>query len=226
MLTARPLPPFLVARHRKWLSEMREGDRARLADLAESGQHPKAMIVACCDSRVMASDVFGTGAGDFFVHRNIASLVPPFQPDGRQHGTSATIEFAVTTLAVAHLIVMGHYGCSGVRGCHDMMSGEAPELEDPASFVGSWLRVLEPGYAAVAARGLPLEDSVVALEKQAVLSSLENLMTFPFVREAVEAGRLEIHGVWKDIRDGGLEVFDAGSQRFERIGGGAPSPIK
>ena len=217
MKHARPLPPVLIARHQRWMEQMPDTDRTRLADLAHEGQQPQAMIIACCDSRVMASDVFGAEAGEFFVHRNIANLVPPFQPDGQQHGTSATIEFAVTVLKVAHLIVMGHYGCGGVKGCHDMFAGEAPELTDPASFVGSWLRVLEPGYQAVAAQKLDFDDRLVALERQAVLVSLDNLMTFPFVRSAIEAGKLEIHGVWKDIRDGGLEVYDAEAERFARL---------
>lgn len=218
MQFARPLPGFLIERHQKWMADMPQQERSRLAGLAHHGQQPQAMIIACCDSRVMASDVFGAGAGEFFVHRNIANLVPEFQPDGQQHGTSATIEFAVTSLNVAHLIVMGHFGCGGVKGCHDMLSGQAPELTDPASFVGSWLRVLTRGYETVMARNLPVEQRLVALEKQAVLTSLENLMTFPFVRSAVEAGRLEVHGVWKDIRDGGLEVYDAEKQEFERLG--------
>jgi carbonic anhydrase len=217
MELARPLPPFLVDRHRRWRAAMPESDRSRLAGLAEAGQHPQAMIIACCDSRVMASDVFGAAAGEFFVHRNIANLVPPFQPDGQQHGTSATIEFAVTVLKVAHLIVMGHFGCGGVQGCHDMLSGRAPELTEPTSFVGSWLRVLTPGFETVEKLGLAPQERLVALEKQAVLISLQNLMTFPFVADAIAAGRLEIHGVWKDIRDGGLEVYDAASGSFQRI---------
>ena len=214
---ARPLPSFLAERHRRWRSAIPHEDRTRLAGLAASGQSPQAMIIACCDSRVMASDVFGAAAGEFFVHRNIASLVPPYQPDGQQHGTSATIEFAVTTLKVRHLIVMGHYGCGGVKGCHDMLSGEAPELLEPASFVGSWLRVLTPGFEAVRARDLPPEARLPALEKQAVLVSLENLMTFPFIASAVRAGDLQIHGAWKDIRDGSLEVYDPEMDAFQRV---------
>lgn len=223
METARPLPQFLVERHRAWLGGMTHADRERLTRLATGGQHPRAMIVACCDSRVMAADVFGTSAGDFFVHRNIANLVPPNQPDGQQHGTSATIEFAVTTLGVRHLIVMGHYGCGGISGYDAMRSGAAPELHEPTSFVGSWLRLLAPAYDAVRARELPREARLCALEKQGVLTSLENLMTFPFVRAAVAAGRLEIHGVWKDIRDGGLEVYDAAAHAFLRIDAREPA---
>lgn len=214
---ARPLPPFLAERHRQWRAALPQVDRARLAELAVGGQHPQAMIIACCDSRVMASEMFAAAAGEFFVHRNIANLVPPFQPDGRQHGTSATIEFAVTTLRVAHLIVMGHYGCGGVKGCHDMLTGRAPELTETTSFMGSWLRVLAPGFEAVRELDLAPEARLAALEKQGVLISLQNLMTFPFVSAAVRAGTLQIHGAWKDIRDGALEVYDAEAGTFLRV---------
>lgn len=214
---ARPLPAFLAERHRRWRAAVTDEDRTRLAELAAFGQNPQAMIIACCDSRVMATDMFGAGAGDFFVHRNIASLVPAYQPDGQQHGTSATVEFAVKTLKVRHLVVMGHYGCGGVKGCHDMLSGKAPELLEPTSFVGSWLRVLTPGFEAVEARDLAPEARLAALEKQAVLVSLGNLMTFPFVAGAVRAGDLELHGAWKDIRDGSLQVYDARSDSFQPV---------
>ena len=109
---------------------------------------------------------------------------------------------------------MGHHGCGGVRGCHDMLAGLAPDLDTPTSFVGTWLQILKPGYEALAGRGLTYEARIAALEKEAVLVSLRNLMTFPFVAEAVLSGRLQLHGAWKDIRDGGLELYDAATETF------------
>ena len=204
---ARPLPPTLVQRYREWQARRGPEDIARYAETAEA-QHPKAMIITCCDSRVLISEIFGEGPGDFFIHRNIANLVPPHEPDGRSHGTSATIEYAVIALGIEHLIVMGHHGCGGVRGCHDMLAGLAPALDLPTSFVGTWLRILKPGYESLSGRGLDYETRIRTLEKEAVLVSLRNLMTFPFVAERTESGQLELHGVWKDIRDGSLEVYD------------------
>lgn len=215
MRHAKPLPDFLVARHRQWHATEFAKDRARYAELAAHGQDPSAMIITCCDSRVQASECFGAEAGEFFVHRNIANLVPPHQPDAQYHGTSATIEFAVKALGVAHLIVMGHWGCGGVKGCHDMLTGRAPELAAPDSFIGNWVRILEPGYRAIA--DLPPAERLAALERQAILVSLANLMTFPFVRAAVGTGTLEIHGVWQDIRDGRLEVYEAETGTFRRL---------
>jgi carbonic anhydrase len=214
MKHARPLPENLVERYRAWQERRTPEDLALFAEAAAKGQNPTAMIITCCDSRVLIAEIFGEGPGDFFIHRNIANLVPPHEPDGRSHGTSASIEYAILALDVRHLIVMGHHGCGGVRGCHDMLAGLAPALDLPTSFVGTWLRILKPGYEALAGRGLDYEERIRVLEKEAVLVSLRNLMTFPFVRDRVTEGRLELHGVWKDIRDGGLSVYDSSSDTF------------
>jgi carbonic anhydrase len=214
MQHVRPLPTDLVDRYREWQERRGPAELARYAEMASKAQSPKAMIITCCDSRVLISEVFGNVPGDFFIHRNIANLVPPHQPDGESHGTSAAIEYAIIALNVEHLIVMGHHACGGVRGCHDMLAGLAPELDTPTSFVGTWLRLLKPGYEALAGRGLKYEDRIAALEKETVMVSLTNLMTFPFVRERVEDGRLQLHGVWKDIRDGGLEAYDPATESF------------
>lgn len=217
MTLAKPLPAFLIARHRDRRATRTPEQRARLMELATYGQNPRAMVIACCDSRVMETDVFGAEAGEFFVHRNIANLIPPCTPDGRQHGTSATIEYAVNTLKVRHLIVMGHSGCGGVAGCLDMHSGQGASAPDPHSFVGHWLEILEPFVAAVTPDGFDRPRALRALEHRAVLVSLDNLMTFPFVSEAVDNGRLQLHGTWKDIGDGDLEVYDSESDTFYRL---------
>jgi carbonic anhydrase len=210
---ARPLPDELVSRYRAWQERRTPEDLATLAAAAK-GQSPKAMIITCCDSRVLVSDIFGNAPGDFFIHRNIANLVPPHEPDGRSHGTSAAIEYAVIALGIEHLIVMGHHGCGGVRGCHDMLAGLAPSLDTPTSFVGTWLKILKPGFDTLAGRGLDYEARIAALEREAVLVSLRNLMSFPFIAETVASGRLQLHGAWKDIRDGGLEVYDPAADAF------------
>ena len=140
------------------------------------------MIITCCDSRVLISEIFGNEPGDFFIHRNIANLVPPNEPDGRSHGTSAAIEYAVIALRIEHLIVMGHHGCGGVRGCHDMLAGLAPDLDTPTSFVGTWLKILKPGFEALAGRGLSYEARIAALEREAILVSLAQPDDLPLRR--------------------------------------------
>jgi carbonic anhydrase len=206
MISARLLPSYLVQRFHGWRATAWQDNKAWYRKLASGGQHPRAMVISCCDSRVHVTSIFGADEGEFFIHRNVANLVPPYNPDGEYHGTSAAVEYAVTALKVAHLVVLGHSNCGGVKGCHDMCCGRAPELEAASSFVGRWMDILRPGYDRIA--GLPEDERIPALEKQAVLVSLENLMTFPFVRAAVEAEELTLHGLWTSMGEGALEQYD------------------
>lgn len=215
MHRVRPLPTYLVQRYLGWKATTWRENRAWYRRLASEGQRPRAMVIACCDSRVQVTSIFGADQGEFFVHRNIANLVPPYLPDGDHHGTSAAVEYAVTALHVAHVIVLGHSRCGGVQGCLDMCQGRAPELEESSSFVGRWMDILRPGVEAVA--DLPPEDQSRALEKEAVVVSLRNLMTFPFVREAVEAQELTLHGLWTEIGEGGLEYWEPATETFKPV---------
>ncbi|GAA6209007.1 carbonic anhydrase [Cognatishimia sp. WU-CL00825] len=213
MKYAKPLPSYLVQRFHGWKATAYETNKAWYRHLGEEGQHPRAMVISCCDSRVHVTSIFGADQGEFFIHRNIANLVPPYAPDGDHHGTSAAIEYAVTALKVAHVIVLGHSSCGGVQGCIDMCKGNAPHLEKKESFVGRWMDILKPRYEKVA----DIEDEADQarqFEKHAVLASLENLLTFPFVKKCVNDGNLTIHGAWHDIAAGGVEVYDCDQKKF------------
>ncbi len=212
---ASPLPSYLVSRYHGWRATAYLQNKAWYRRLAESGQHPRAMVISCCDSRVHVTSIFGADEGEFFIHRNIAGLVPPYNPDGERHGTSAAVEYAVTSLGVAHIVVMGHSSCGGVKSCHDMCCGLAPELEEKTSFVGRWMDILRPGFERV--QDEPKDVILQALEKQAVVVSLENLMTFPFVRDRVADERLTVHGLWSNTGEGGLEQYEPGPRRFVAV---------
>lgn len=215
MHNVRPLPQYLVSRFHGWRATSYEDNSAWYRRLAQEGQHPRAMVISCCDSRVHVTGIFGADTGEFFIHRNIANLVPPYAPDGHQHGTSAAIEYAVNTLKVAHLIVVGHTNCGGVAGCHAMCSGNAPELEEKTSFVGRWMDILRPGYEHV--KDLPEGEQIPALERQAVLVSIQNLLTFPFVRAAVESGNMSLHGLVHDISEGKLVQAEDEGRRWGEV---------
>jgi carbonic anhydrase len=214
---AKPLPSSLIGRYHGWKATSFQENKAWYARLAEGGQHPRTMIISCCDSRVHATSLFGADTGDFFIHRNIANLVPPYTPNEDHHGTSAAVEYAVTALGVTNLIVMGHTQCGGIQGCHDMCSGKAPELEDASSFVGRWMDLLRPTYEKVAADGGTDEEQVKRLEHEGILTSIDNLMTFPFVSERVASEDLALHAVILNISDGALEQYDSNAGTFVQI---------
>ncbi|WP_300032764.1 carbonic anhydrase [uncultured Roseobacter sp.] len=216
MKQAKPLPGYLVQRYHGWKATGYADNEAWYRKLASDGQHPRAMVISCCDSRVHVTSIFGADQGEFFIHRNIANLVPPFTPDGDHHGTSAAVEYAVTVLNVTHLIVLGHSGCGGVRGCIDMCQGNAPELEESQSFVGRWMDILRPWYDLVAEEK-DAGQQARQLEKHAVVASLENLMTFPFVSDRVASSTLTLHGLWTDIGEGGLEFYQPAENVFKPV---------
>jgi carbonic anhydrase len=213
MLSVKPLPSFLLQRYHGWKATTYTENSAWYRRLANEGQRPRAMVISCCDSRVHVTSIFGADQGEFFIHRNIANLVPPYEPDGDHHGTSAAVEYAVTVLKVAHIIVLGHSKCGGVQGCIDMCEGRAPELDEKTSFVGRWMDILRPQYTQVA----DIDDAQAKsrrLEQLSVVTSMENLMTFPFVAERIKDGTMAMHGLWTDIGEGGLSQYVASTDEF------------
>ena len=205
----KPLPKYLLDRYRGWKATTFEESRAWYAKLAEEGQRPRAMVIGCCDSRVDAMALFGAEPGELFMVRNVANLVPPYEPSHKHHGTSAALEFAVTSLGITNLLVMGHAHCGGVAG-YMKMHEAGPEALG-GEFIGNWVATLAPAYERIPAEGSN-DERQRALEKAGVGISLENLMTFPFVREAVEGGRLSLHGAWFDIGAGTLHVMEPGGR--------------
>jgi carbonic anhydrase len=178
----------------------------RFQQLVTKGQSPSILLVACSDSRVDPALVFDARPGDLFVVRNVANLVPPYEPSGGHHGVSAAIEFAVTTLHVRHAVVCGHSHCGGVRA---LMEG-TPAGEE--SFVARWMQLGEPARRETLGTmpDRPLEDRLRRCERAIVAHSLRNLRTFPFVADAVSAGELAVQGLYVRLDEGALYRLGAG----------------
>jgi len=202
----------LLAGYRRFRAETWARERERFETLAELGQSPRAMVIACSDSRVDPQMVFAAAPGELFVVRNVANLVPPYQPDAAYHGTSAALEFGVRVLKVQHIVVLGHELCGGVRA---LLEGMPPGTED---FVAGWMGIAREARDRVRLRceGVSDEERQEAGEQEGVRLSLENLLTFPWIREAVEAGRLRLHGAHFGIPSGELRLLD-GSGRFAPV---------
>ena len=209
----KPFPDYLVQRYYGWKATTFANSKSWYHKLAEDGQHPRAMIISCCDSRVHVTSIFGSDAGEFFIHRNIANLVPPFKKDEDYHGTSAAIEYAVKSLKIPHIIILGHSTCGGVKASYDYFSGKNLSLKEDSNFVASWLEILRTSFNEVS-KELPDEDIVNKLEKEAVLTSVKNLTTFPFIQNALSDGSLSIHGLWHNIGTGELMSYDSESNDF------------
>lgn len=211
-----PIPKYLIERYRSWKATEYEKNKNWFYHLATEGQHPRAMVISCCDSRVHITSIFGAETGEFFIHRNIANLVPPYAPNEDYHGSSAAIEYAVKNLNVDHIIILGHSNCGGVRMCHDICSNHKADNKDDDEFISQWIDILKPGYERID-KSKTAAEQVNQLEKEGVLISLENLVGFPFVKSALENGTLTIHGLWNDIGEGNVEYYDAEKKKFTTL---------
>lgn len=184
--------------------------------LVREGQHPRVLFLACSDSRVDPAIVFGTEPGELFIIRNVANIVPPYEINAGQHGVSAAIEYAVNSLEVEHIIINGHSQCGGIRALCE--HPEDAHIESP-HLVGRWLALAKPAYDKARADYPEADLNRLAheCEKDSVIDSLANLMTFPMVRERVEAGHLQLHGWYFDMARGQLSAWNPQSRRFEPL---------
>jgi carbonic anhydrase len=195
--------------YRRFRAGVYHQQAALYRELAQ-GQNPAIMLIGCADSRSDPSDIFDAAPGEMFVVRNVANLVPPYRPDGGLHGVSAALEFAVNILQVSHVVVLGHGGCGGVSAS---LSGASNPLI--GEFVAPWVKLLDAARARVLAQDPP--DPQYALELEGIESSLQNLMTFPFIARRVEEGSLTLHGAWFAIRHGELHWRNAQTGHYEVV---------
>jgi carbonic anhydrase len=196
-------------------------ERGRYQNLAGSGQRPSIMVIGCVDSRVSPEVIFDAAPGEILVARNVANLVPAYEPPSQedpshQHGTSAALEFAVRALKVRHIVVLGHAFCGGIKA---FASDDAPLTA--SDFIGRWMSQIAPAAKAIGPRAIGQnngegeEGYLRKLEFASVELSLKNLMSFPFVKAAVESGELDLHGAYFGVASGRLLVRNPRTGQFE-----------
>jgi carbonic anhydrase len=179
------------------------------------GQHPHALVISCCDSRVDPAMITGADPGDLFVVRNVANLVPPYRQGTEAPGIRSAIEFAVKSLKVDHIIVLGHSGCGGIQA---LMEGEGI-TQHRYEFIGAWVSVASRAREQVL-RELPHKSPALqrrACEQAAILVSLDNLLSFPWIRERVGSNSMALHGWHFDIDAGELLAYSAATAKFEPL---------
>ncbi len=204
-------PTALIDGYRAFKASRFAHESERYRKLAEHGQTPETLIIACCDSRAAPEIIFNALPGEIFVIRNVANLVPSYKPDGDYHSTSAALEFAVQSLKVKDIVVLGHGRCGGIMAALD----PSAEPLSPGDFIGKWMGLLAPAAEAIAAnQTLTGAERQTALERISVANSIENLRTFPCVSILESRQRLHLHGAWFDISSGELWVMDAATGTF------------
>ncbi len=206
-------PRSLLNGYQEFRSNRFINERNRYRDLAEKGQTPETLVIACCDSRAAPETIFNTIPGEIFVVRNVANLVPPYKPDGEFHSTSAALEFAVQSLKVKHIVVLGHGRCGGIQAALD----PADEPLSPGDFIGKWMELLGPAAESISSNEwMTSAERQTALEHISIRYSIANLRTFPCISILESKERLSLHGAWFDISDGELWVMNSDSGDFSR----------
>ena len=201
----------LMQGYRRYRDGVYENSRPLIEDLVTRGQRPEIAVVACSDSRVDPAILFQADPGDLFMVRNVANLVPPMEEEGTYHGTSAALEFAVLGLGVKHIVVLGHAHCGGIK-----LMMEPDPYDGAFRFVPAWVSMLTAAHRRVLATMSSAGETerVRACEQNAVLVSLENLTTFPWVRERIQSGELQLHGLYVDIAGPSLSAYDWEAGKF------------
>ena len=206
-------PKSLLEGYNAFATNRLPAEQSRYRELSVKGQSPEVMVIGCCDSRVSPEAIFDVGPGELFVVRNIANLVPTYQPDSAAHGVSAALEYAVSVLKIKHIVVLGHAQCGGIRAFVDKI-----EPLSPGDFIGKWMQMfIKPGEVVEQRDHESMAQFVERIEKAAVFRSLENLMTFPFVRKSVDAGQMQTHGAYFGVAEGSLFVLDKATKEFRSV---------
>src|SRR5436309_11457407 len=157
-------PEHLLEGYKAFATQRLPTEQSRYRELSVKGQSPEVMVIGCCDSRVSPEVIFDVGPGELFVVRNVAKLVPVYQPDENAHGVSAALEYAVQVLRVKHIVVLGHAQCGGIRAFIDQI-----EPLTPGDFIGRWMAMfIKPGEKVEQRDGEPMQDFVTRIEKAAV----------------------------------------------------------
>ena len=205
-------PQDLKDKFYEWKKDTFSIKKSHFEKLAREGQFPKYMIISCVDSRVDPNSMFKTEAGDIFVHRNIANLVPPYDYLTEHSGTIAAIEFGVTSLNIKNIIVMGHSGCGGIKNGY-LACKENKFMEN--SSISKWLQLLKPAFMKLSEKSE--KENISELEKLSIVTSLENLSDYPSIKKQLETNSISLYGIWKDIGTGSLESYCHDKKIFESL---------
>ncbi len=208
-----PLPNYFIDRYKDWKDNVFPNKKNSYRLLEKEGQNPKAMIISCCDSRIDPNKIFKAEEGDFFIHRNIANLVPSFESKNISYETLAAIKYAVKELNIHDLIILGHSSCGGIKHAYQLFSKEIDETE---SVLDKWINIIKPAYE-ILDNHLNKNDCIKSLEKLSIVNSISNIISFPEINDMILKNKLNIHGLWFELSSGNMMYYNQESKKFENI---------
>ncbi len=209
-----PLPDFLINKYIDWKENIFHKKKGLYEDLENKGQKPKAMIVSCCDSRVDANQIFAANPGDFFIHRNVANLIPDLNVNNENHEITSSIDFAILTLRISRIIILGHSSCGGIDYAFKKFTYENNNEGD--SSLNKWIQPVKSSYDKVN-KSQSKEDVIKSLEKESIINSIKNLKNYKKIDKLIIENKLQIHGLYFEISTGKITQYDESSKKFKLI---------
>jgi len=208
------LPDFLINKYIDWKENIFLKKQDLYEDLEKKGQRPKAMIVSCCDSRVDANQIFATNPGDFFIHRNIANLIPDLNINNTNHEITSSIDYAILTLKISKIIILGHSSCGGIDYAFNKFLDKNNNEDD--SSLNNWIQSIKLSYDKIDKSQSKI-DAIKALEKESIINSIKNLKNYKKIEKLVLEDKIQIHGLFFEISTGKITQYDESSKKFELI---------
>ena len=208
-----PLPDFLINQYIDWKENIFQKKQELYQNLENKGQEPKAMIISCCDSRVDANQIFAANPGDFFIHRNVANLIPDLNIKNTNHEITTSIDYAILTLKISRIIILGHSNCGGIDYAFNKFSANNNESD---SSLDNWIQSIKFSYDKVD-KSKSKVDAIKSLEKESIINSIKNLKNYKKIDKLILKNKLHIHGLYFEISTGKITQYDESSKKFELI---------
>ena len=208
-----PLPDFLINQYIDWKENIFQKKQELYQNLENKGQEPKAMIISCCDSRVDANQIFAANPGDFFIHRNVANLIPDLNIKNTNHEITTSIDYAILTLKISTIIILGHSNCGGIDYAFNKFSANNNESD---SSLDNWIQSIKFSYDKVD-KSKSKVDAIKSLEKESIINSIKNLKNYNKIDKLILDNKLQIHGLYFEVSTGKITQYDDSSKKFELI---------
>ena len=210
------LPDFLVDGYKDWKENKFKNKKKFFHKISLTKQKPKAMIISCCDSRILENEIFNAEAGDYFIHKNIANLILPFKKSKLNNNTNSAIEYAVKGLKVSHIFILGHSNCGGIKFAHDCFLKKTIDQNNKYKYLKDWVKPLKNIFIKFSKKRGE-KNTLSNFERLSIEYSLNNLLEYPYIKKLVKTNKLQIHGLWYDIGKGNIKYFDKKSKSFNNI---------
>ena len=199
------IPKFLIERYQFWKNNSFEDYKDLYYQASSSPQKPIAMIITCCDSRILENTIFGGSVGDYFIHRNIANIIPSINDNEKNIQTLSAIEYAFKVLKITNLIILGHSNCGGIEYAYKKLK-DKNDLNN-FEYISKWTSCLNFSLKNIP-ENLSENEKLTFLEQENIKQSIRNLSQYKFIDKLINDNKLNVIGLWYQIGSGLVKYLD------------------